>query len=136
VTETETDCQVEVFEFKALQRSDQLRETLDEGSVRAFDFAILIPLVLELLVPWLRQCLGQDVDIAAEVKRGGFWARYAVRTCTRRAARSVVGGQTAGIQRHAEKAVLSAAAELTEAQLAAICEEITTRVPDFSSVWS
>jgi hypothetical protein len=58
-----------------------------EGVSQFVDLGVLLPVVVEVLVDALVQCLGEEADPFEHITRRGFWARYCCRKAIKAAAK-------------------------------------------------
>lgn len=110
-------------------------EVASREQIKGFDFAILIPLVLEFVVDWLRNC-GDEDSVFDQIKERGFYVRYAVRRGIKLAASEEgepipKGGLKAGCE-----LVLSQAVVMGEQKFGEALGELENRVPDFDGAWN
>lgn len=105
--------------------------------VKGFDFAILIPLVLEFVVDWLKNC-GNDGDDAVfdRIQRRGFYVRYAVRRGIKLAAREEEVSIPAGGLKAGQEVILAQASAMGQAKFSEAMDELKHHVPDFTGAWA
>lgn len=103
------------------------------ANVKGFDFAVLIPLVLQMVVEFLKQC-GDD-DIVEKIEKRDFWAQYAVRSSVKRAARDE-GVDVGRNLRKVSDVVLDTAQQVGEANVRSMLREARSNVPDFDRGWA
>lgn len=67
----------------------RVSEKVTQDNLVGFDFAILIPVIIQLITSLLQDCLNQSTvdQVASSMKEGGFWARYAARRAVNQAAK-------------------------------------------------
>jgi len=100
--------------------------------VKGFDFAILMPLVLQLVVGFLSKC-GDD-DVVERIQNGDFWAQYAVRKSVKDAA-AMEGVDIGRNLRKVSDVILEQAKQAGPSGVRAMLEEARSNVPDFDRGW-
>ena len=103
-----------------------------------FDFSVVLPLVLDLLVGMLSDCLNDNAsedDAIRHIRERSFWAKRAARMAVARTARE--SGQK--IKRrdrlYLADTVCDCCAEYPEDKLRNLVHEVNDTTVDFDSLW-
>jgi hypothetical protein len=118
--------------MKVSQFCDGCAATGQKTNVKGFDFAVLLPLVLQMVVGFLSKC-GDD-DVVQRIEKRDFWAQYAVRSSVKQAAREE-GVEVGRNLRAVSDVILDTAQQVGEANVRSMLEEARSNVPDFDRGW-
>ena len=102
-------------------------------NVKGFDFAVLLPLVLQMVVQFLSKC-GDD-DVVEKIEKRSFWAQYAVRTSVKQTAMEE-GVDVGRSLRAVSDVILDTAQQVGEKNVRIMLEEARSNVPDFDRGWT
>lgn len=100
---------------------------------KGFDFTIFVPLVLEVVIGFLKDC-GED-DVVEAVAKRSFWARYATRKGVKQAARDEGIKLGGGDVREISTEIMGEASKAGTVGVKAMVAEAKNNEPDFMSVF-
>ncbi len=103
-----------------------------EGQVKGFDFMILLPLIIDLVLETLSGCGRDDDEVVQMIRTNNFYARWACRSAVRKVnqqeRKRMPIGQTSEL-------ILGTAAAEDEADIKTLLSEVHNNVPHTDYGW-
>jgi hypothetical protein len=106
-----------------------------QANVKGFNFAIFLPLVLEILVKTLGNCGKDEDDVVSAIEDGGFWTEYHILSAIKEASKLEKIRLPISL-REMSGVVLGEAQKAGSVEIKAMLQEANENDPDFDSVYA
>lgn len=119
---------------KATQAVEQrVSAKVTQEQLTGFDFSVLIPVIIQLITGLLQGCLNKTsaADVAAQMKQGGFWSRFAARRAVNQAAKEEGKKLSAKERRILVDSLLEEIADTSESDCVSMVQEIQGNTYDW-----